>query len=66
MDADLQDDPSEITPLINKIEEGWDLVSGWKKNRKDPFSKRIPSKIFNYFSILLKVHATAAAASVTT
>ena len=36
MDADLQDDPKEIIPMINKIEEGWDLVSGWKKNRQDP------------------------------
>ena len=47
MDADLQDDPKEIIPLINKIEEGWDLVSGWKRNRKDPISKRYPSKFFS-------------------
>ena len=48
MDADLQDDPSEIKNLLTKIEEGWDVVSGWKKNRKDPLSKRIPSKLFNF------------------
>ena len=47
MDADLQDDPTEIKNLINKLEEGYDLVSGWKKDRKDPLSKRLPSKLFN-------------------
>ena len=59
IDADLQDDPSEFTNLINKINEGWDVVSGWKKNRKDPVSKRWPSKIFNLvtqFFIGLKIH----------
>ncbi len=48
MDADLQDDPKEISNLINKLEEGFDLVSGWKKDRKDPLSKRLPSKLFNF------------------
>ena len=48
MDADLQDDPSEINNLIKKINEGWDVVSGWKQFRKDPLSKTFPSKIFNY------------------
>ena len=48
MDADLQDDPAEIPNLMKKLEEGFDLVSGWKKERKDPISKRFPSKIFNY------------------
>ena len=48
MDADLQDDPYEIKNLLAKIEEGWDVVSGWKEDRKDPYSKRIPSKIFNF------------------
>ena len=52
MDADLQDDPSEIKNLIIKLEEGYDLVSGWKKNRKDPLSKRIPSKLFNFITRL--------------
>ena len=47
IDADLQDDPAEISRLIVKIQEGWDVVSGWKKDRKDPVSKRIPSKLFN-------------------
>ena len=47
MDADLQDDPREIKNLILKLNEGWDLVSGWKKKRNDPVSKRFPSKIFN-------------------
>jgi glycosyltransferase involved in cell wall biosynthesis len=47
MDADLQDDPSEIPSLIMKLEEGYDLVSGWKRRRKDPLSKTLPSKIFN-------------------
>ena len=59
MDADLQDDPKEIISIINKIEEGWDLVSGWKKNRQDPLSKRLPSKVFNFITSLLtgiKIH----------
>ena len=47
MDADLQDDPREIPNLLNKLEEGFDLVSGWKKNRLDPMTKTVPSKIFN-------------------
>lgn len=59
MDADLQDEPSEIPNLINKIEEGYDLVSGWKQSRKDPFIKIISSSIFNStISILsgIKLH----------
>ena len=47
MDADLQDDPAEIPRLIGRLEEGYDLVSGWKKERQDPLSKRAPSKFFN-------------------
>ncbi len=47
MDADLQDDPSEIPNFLKKIEEGYDLVSGWKKIRHDPIEKRLPSKLFN-------------------
>lgn len=47
MDADLQDDPREIPSLYKKLGEGYDLVSGWKINRKDPLSKTIPSKFFN-------------------
>jgi glycosyltransferase involved in cell wall biosynthesis len=50
MDADLQDDPNEIPELIKTINSGYDLVSGWKKIRYDPFIKRNTSKIFNYFT----------------
>lgn len=49
MDADLQDSPDEIPELYRLIkEEGWDLVSGWKKKRYDPISKTIPTKLFNW------------------
>ncbi len=48
MDADLQDDPLEIPNLIAALNEGYDLVSGWKKRRKDPLEKRLPSKFFNH------------------
>jgi len=48
MDADLQDSPDEIPSLIKMINnEGYDLVSGWKKKRYDPLSKTIPTKLFN-------------------
>ncbi len=48
MDADLQDSPDEIPELYRMItEEGYDLVSGWKKKRYDPLSKTIPTKLFN-------------------
>lgn len=48
MDADLQDSPDEIPELYRMIvEDGYDLVSGWKKKRHDPLSKRIPSKFYN-------------------
>ncbi|MDP8245232.1 MAG: glycosyltransferase family 2 protein [Candidatus Hinthialibacter antarcticus] len=47
MDADLQDDPAELPRLYHKLEEGFDLVSGWKRDRKDPLSKLIFSKFFN-------------------
>ncbi|RCK74556.1 MAG: Glycosyltransferase [Ignavibacteriae bacterium] len=48
MDADLQDDPSEIPNLINELQKGKDMVSGWKKKRFDPITKTIPSKFFNF------------------
>lgn len=49
IDADLQDEPAEIPALVDKLEEGdYDLVSGWKKNRKDPISKTVPSRFFNW------------------
>lgn len=47
LDADLQDDPAELPKLIAKLEEGYDLVSGWKQNRQDPVSKTLPSRLFN-------------------
>ena len=47
IDADLQDDPAEIPRLLAKLDEGFDLVSGWKVQRRDPISRRIPSRIFN-------------------
>jgi len=49
MDGDLQDDPEEIPRLLEHLEQGgYDLVSGWKRDRKDPISKRAPSKLFNW------------------
>lgn len=49
LDADLQDSPDEIPDLYRMIaEEGWDLVSGWKKKRYDPITKTLPSKFFNW------------------
>jgi len=49
MDADLQDSPDEIPDLVRMIrEEGFDLVSGWKKKRYDPISKTLPTKLFNW------------------
>jgi glycosyltransferase involved in cell wall biosynthesis len=48
IDGDLQDDPSEIPQLLAKLEEGFDVVSGWKTRRRDPLSRRLPSKLFNW------------------
>ena len=48
MDGDLQDDPTEIPNLLKSLEGGYDVVSGWKKKRHDPFTKRWPSKVFNW------------------
>ncbi len=48
MDADLQNDPADIPRLVAKLREGYDLVSGWRKSRKDPFfSRRLPSVLAN-------------------
>ncbi|GBE30034.1 undecaprenyl-phosphate 4-deoxy-4-formamido-L-arabinose transferase [bacterium BMS3Bbin04] len=47
MDADLQDDPNEIPNLIARLEDGYDMISGWKKKRNDPLSKTLPSRFFN-------------------
>jgi len=59
IDADLQDHPEEIAGLINMLESGYDLVSGWKKRRHDPWSKVFASRIFNAFLRMvsgLKIH----------
>ncbi|TCJ15667.1 glycosyltransferase [Rubrobacter taiwanensis] len=54
LDADLQDDPGEIPRLLGVlVEEDLDLVSGWKKSRKDPLEKRLPSRLFNKTTQLL-------------
>ena len=51
MDADLQDSPDEILPMESKLlEEGLDLVSGWKKKRHDPITKTIPTKLYNWMT----------------
>lgn len=59
MDADLQDDPAEIKPMLDKLEAGYDLVSGWKRQRYDSFIKRFSSKIFNRVTSMvtgLRIH----------
>jgi len=59
LDADLQNDPKDIPDLLEKMEEGWDVVCGWRRERNDPISKRIPSKISNWLArriIDIKVH----------
>ena len=48
LDADLQDDPAEVPKLLARLEEGADLVSGWKRERQDPRSKTVPSRLFNW------------------
>jgi len=47
LDADLQDDPDEIPGMLEQLAGGYDLVSGWKRRRRDPWTKRFPSRIFN-------------------
>ena len=59
MDSDLQDDPNEIPALLKKLDEGFDLVSGWKKIRQDPFIKKVSSKFFNFVTRIfsgIKIH----------
>jgi len=53
LDADLQDKPTEIKKLLEKQKEGFDLVNGWRKNRKDTFAKKIFSKTFNKTASIL-------------
>src|SRR5439155_8930797 len=49
MDADLQNDPADIKRLLDKLDEGYDVVSGWRKNRKDPLiTRKIPSQLANW------------------
>ena len=47
LDGDGQDDPAEIAALLRKLDDGYDLVSGWKSTRRDPFPRRVVSRIFN-------------------
>ena len=59
MDADLQDDPAEIPALTAMLDDGLDLVSGWKQKRRDPLGKTIPSRFFNFVTRLvsgIKLH----------
>lgn len=59
MDADLQDQPEEVLKLIDKLQEGYDLVIGWKYPRLDPITKKLPSKVINNLTSFftgLKIH----------
>lgn len=47
LDADLQDDPAEIPRMLQKLEEGYDMIVGWRRVRHDPIDKTLPSRIFN-------------------
>jgi glycosyltransferase involved in cell wall biosynthesis len=53
IDADLQDDPAEIPNLLAKLAEGFDLVSGWKAHRRDPWRRRVFSRLFNWAAALV-------------
>jgi len=56
LDADLQNDPRDIPKILEKMDEGYDIVSGWRKNRKDNFLRRFPSTIANkIISVLFRV-----------
>ena len=48
MDGDLQDDPDELPRFLELLDQGYDLVSGWKQRRQDPFGKTAPSRLFNW------------------
>lgn len=59
MDADLQNDPADIPKFLEKINQGFDVISGWRKNRKDSFSRKIPSQVANWlisFITRVKLH----------
>jgi hypothetical protein len=47
MDGDIQDDPAELPRFLDMLDQGYDLVSGWKQRRQDPFGKTFPSRVFN-------------------
>jgi glycosyltransferase involved in cell wall biosynthesis len=53
LDGDLQNDPADIPLLLEKIDEGYDVVSGWRHKRQDPWSKKIPSRIANLLRKIL-------------
>jgi glycosyltransferase involved in cell wall biosynthesis len=53
LDGDLQDDPAEVPKLLARLEDGFDLVSGWKQERQDPRSKTWPSRLFNWVTGIL-------------
>jgi len=56
MDADLQNDPADIPKFLEKIDQGFDVVSGWRKQRHDNFSRRLPSRVANrLISLITKV-----------
>ncbi len=56
IDADLQDDPAEIPKLVGVMNQGFDVVSGWKEKRRDPLSRRLASRVFNFMvNFLTKV-----------
>ena len=48
LDADLQDDPAEIPAMLNKLDEGYDLVTAWRRQRQDSLDKTLPSRMFNW------------------
>jgi len=50
LDGDGQDDPADIPRMLQTLDDGFDLVSGWKRDRQDPFTRRLASKIFNWFT----------------
>jgi glycosyltransferase involved in cell wall biosynthesis len=50
LDADLQNNPEDIPHLLQKLDEGFDVVCGWRRKRQDPLAKKIPSRIFNWLT----------------
>ncbi len=53
MDGDLQNDPRDISRLLAKLDEGYDVVSGWRRKRQDPFRRRLPSQLANWMISLI-------------